>query len=107
MFQVPLVASIIKVHTTHLGIFCFAKILLNPLSNLEDILESGEDEVLDLPIPSSKALVTPSNVRWNSTNDAVKRVQELRNNDRLAFGSILTDANLPKLSDYHNEFIDQ
>ena len=49
----------------------------------------------------SKVLITPSSTRWNSTFDAVKRVQELREEDRVAFGAILTTANLPSMSQLH------
>ncbi len=51
--------------------------------------------------------MTPSPTHWNSTYDAVKRVQELRDEDRVAFSAILAAADLPSMTVQEMAFIDE
>ncbi len=51
--------------------------------------------------------ITPTATRWNSIYDSVKRVKELREENRVGFNTLLAANNLPALSDQDMVFLEE
>ncbi len=55
----------------------------------------------------TKALITPSPTRWNSTYDSVLRILDLYKENRVSFGAMLTTADCPQLNQNQIAFLQE